>query len=367
MAEERRSGHRRRVHYAGRYPRRFEEKYKEHAPEKYADTVEHIIDKGSTPAGMHIPICVDEILSILAVQPGERGLDCTLGYGGHSRRLLERLAGRGHLTSLDIDPIESVKTEARLRALGYGEDIFSVRRINFAEIDRVAEEQGRFDFVLADLGVSSMQIDDPARGFSYKVEGPLDLRMNPERGMSAAERLRELSREEIEGMLRENADEPYAHELAAAITRCFRAGKCLDTTSALRELIEQTLGALKSVQALSAAERKEELKKSCQRSFQALRIDINHEYEVLEQLLTKLPGVLNPGGRVAILSFHSGEDRLVKRSFKELKRAGIYAEIAEELTRPSAEECVRNPRARSAKLRWAVRGACAQEAPGWSS
>lgn len=162
--------HKRRVRYAGRYPKKFEEKYKEHNPEKYADTVAHVIEKGSTPAGMHISIMVKEILDFLEIRPGQQGLDCTLGYGGHSRKMMEKLEGEGRLVGLDIDPIESEKTVKRLRAAGFSEDTFQFRLMNFANIDKVAEEFGQFDFVLADLGVSSMQIDDPKRGFSYKTK-----------------------------------------------------------------------------------------------------------------------------------------------------------------------------------------------------
>ena len=173
--------HKRRVRYKGTHPRTFEEKYKEREPEKYAETIEKVISKGSTPAGMHLSICVDEILEFLQIQPGQRGLDATLGYGGHSRRMLEKLEGSGHLYGLDVDPIEIVKTTARLRENGFGEEILTVRQMNFAEIDLLSEEVGKFDFVLADLGVSSMQIDNPERGFTYKAEGPLDLRLDPEK------------------------------------------------------------------------------------------------------------------------------------------------------------------------------------------
>ena len=196
--------HKRRVRYKGTHPRTFEEKYKEREPEKYAETIEKVISKGSTPAGMHLSICVDEILEFLQIQPGQRGLDATLGYGGHSRRMLEKLEGSGHLYGLDVDPIEIVKTTARLREKGFGEEILTVRQMNFAEIDLLSEEVGKFDFVLADLGVSSMQIDNPERGFTYKAEGPLDLRLDPEKGVSAADRLKEVTREELTGMLAEN-------------------------------------------------------------------------------------------------------------------------------------------------------------------
>ncbi len=341
--------HKRRVHYSGKYPKKFEEKYKEQNPEKYADTVAHVIEKGSTPAGMHISIMVEEILDFLQIKPGQRGLDATLGYGGHTRRMLEKLEGRGHIYGLDVDPIESEKTKERLRKLGVGEDILTVKLINFANIDEVAKEAGKFDFVLADLGVSSMQIDNPERGFSYKIDGPLDLRMNPQKGSSAAERLHEITQEEFVGMLVENSDEPYAEEIAEKVFFRMRQGNPMDTTTALREAIEAALIYLPK------AERQDAVKKSCQRTFQALRIDVNSEFEVLHSFLEKLPGVLNPGGRVAILTFHSGEDRLVKRSFKELCKQGIYSEVARDVIRPSAEECRSNGRARSTKMRWAIR------------
>lgn len=341
--------HKRRVRYSGTHPRKFSEKYKELNPEKYQDTIERVISKGSTPAGMHISICVQEILTFLQIKPGMKGLDATLGYGGHSRKMLEALQGRGHLYALDVDPIEIVKTTKRLREAGFSEEIFTPISENFANVDRVAEQYGSFDFLLADLGVSSMQIDNPERGFSYKQEGPLDLRLNPQNGEPASERLRKMNREEIEGMLTDNSDEPYAKEIARAIAGKLRKGQKIDTTTKLAELIGETLAFLPE------KERKEAVKKSCARVFQALRIDANSEFEVLEAFLTKLPSCMAPGGRIAILTFHSGEDRLVKRAFKEGKKAGIYSEVAEDVIRPSSEECVKNPRAKSTKMRWAVR------------
>lgn len=341
--------HKRRVRYSGKYPKKFEEKYKEQNPEKYADTVAHVIEKGSTPAGMHISIMVEEILDFLQIKPGQQGLDATLGYGGHTLKMLEQLQGQGHIYGLDVDPIEQEKTIERLRNKGYGEDIFTAKLINFANIDQVSEKAGRFDFVLADLGVSSMQIDNPQRGFSYKIDGPLDLRMNQRKGSSAAERLHEITQEEFVGMLMENSDEPYAEEIAQKVFWQMKQGNPMDTTTALREAIESALTKVPQ------SERKEAVKKSCQRTFQALRIDVNSEFEVLYSFLEKLPTVLKPGGRVAILTFHSGEDRLVKQSFKELKKAGIYSDVAKDVIRPSAEECRRNGRARSTKMRWAIR------------
>lgn len=341
--------HKRRVRYKGTHPRSYKEKYKEHQPDKYADTVARVIQKGGTPAGMHISICVNEILDFLQIKPGQIGLDATLGYGGHSTEMLKCLNGKGHLYSLDIDPIELPKTLERLRNRGFGEDVFTVKQLNFAKIDQVVVESGPLNFVLADLGVSSMQIDNPDRGFSYKTDGPLDLRLNPEKGISASQRLRDLSEPEIEGMLIENADEPYAAEIARAIRIELKKKGKISTTTQLREVIE---GALKFI---PAKDRKEAIKKSCQRSFQALRIDVNEEFEVLYEFLEKLPDVLAPGGRVAILSFHSGEDRLVKKSFKRLYREGVYKEIATEIIRPSAKECFENSRAKSTKMRWAIK------------
>lgn len=341
--------HHRRKRYSGKYPRRFEEKYKELHPEQYTEDIQKIIQKGKTPAGMHIPIMVNEILDVLKIQPGEIGMDATLGYGGHTEKMLERLEGRGHLYATDVDPIESVKTEKRLREKGYGEDLLTIRHMNFRNIDQVATPGEKFDFVLADLGVSSMQIDNPSRGFSYKTDGPLDLRLNPEVGVSAAERLRELSYDDMVHMFIENSDEPYAERIAKEIDRAFHKGRKIETTTALRALIAEAL------RFLPEKEQKEAVKKSCQRVFQALRIDVNSEFEVLYDFLEKLPDCLNPGARVAILTFHSGEDRLVKKFFKEMQKEGVYREVSREVIRPGKEECFINPRAHSTKLRWAVK------------
>lgn len=341
--------HKRRVRYKGTHPRKYSEKYKELNPEKYQDTIEKVISKGSTPAGMHISICVKEILDFLQIQPGMKGLDATLGYGGHSREMLKCLNGQGHLYALDVDPIEIVKTKKRLNDAGFGDDILTVIQQNFANIDEVARQYGPFQFLLADLGVSSMQIDNPERGFSYKNEGPLDLRLNPKAGISAAERLKEVTKDELEWMLIDNSDEPYAKEIARKVIEKRKKGKSIETTTQLKDIIEEALSFLPE------KERKDAVKKSCARVFQALRIDVNSEFEVLDAFLQKLPDVMAPGGRIAILTFHSGEDRMVKKSFKELKKAGIYAEVATDVIRPSAKECARNSRARSTKMRWAVK------------
>ena len=341
--------HKRRVRYKGKYPKRFEEKYKELNPEKYQDTIQHVIRKGNTPAGMHISIMVPEILDFLQIKPGQTGFDATLGYGGHTRAMLEQLNGEGHMYATDVDPEESARTRKRLADLGFGEDILTIKLQNFCTIDEIAREAGGFDFLLADLGVSSMQIDNPKRGFSFKIDGPLDLRLNQKEGISAASRLEHISREELAGMFYENSDEPYSDEIAKAITEYIRRGNHVDTTTKLRQIIEETLSFLPE------KDRKDTVKKTCQRVFQALRIDVNNEFEVLYEFMEKLPDALKPGGRAAILTFHSGEDKLVKKALKTGYKAGIYSEYSKDVVRPSAQECAQNPRARSTKMRWAVK------------
>ncbi|MBP1755082.1 MAG: S-adenosyl-methyltransferase MraW [Firmicutes bacterium] len=349
MMDNQEQKHQRRVRYQGTHPKAFKDKYKELQPEKYSDTVAKVIQKGNTPAGMHRSICVKEILEFLQITPGQTGLDATLGYGGHTLEMLKCLQSEGHLYATDVDSIELPRTRERLADLGYGPEILTIKHMNFSEIDQIIPESGLLDFVLADLGVSSMQIDNPDRGFSYKTEGPLDLRLNPNKGISAAERLKTITLDELQGMLLENADEPHATEIARAIINHIKRGKELTTTSQLQQVITDAL------RFVPEKERTEQIKKACQRSFQALRIDVNNEFEVLYDFLEKLPSCLASGGRVAILSFHSGEDRLVKKSFQRLYREGVYREIAPDSIRPSMEECNTNSRARSAKLRWAIK------------
>ncbi len=341
--------HVRRKRYKGTHPKSFSEKYKEQHPEQYAADVAKIMEQGRTPAGMHRPICVDEIMDILKVTPGQIGLDATLGYGGHSLEILKRLQPGGRLYATDIDPFELPRTQVRLQALGYGSEILTIKKMNFSNIELIASEAGPLNFVLADLGVSSMQIDNPERGFSYKVEGPLDLRLNPKSGKSAADFLKAISQCELEMILAENSDEPYYQPIAKVIKANISKGTAIETTTQLQKIITDALVFIPQHQ------RKDEVKKSCQRVFQALRIEVNDEFGALEKFLEKLPDVLASGGRVAILSFHSGEDRRVKKSFQRLSREGIYSEVAPDPIRPSEQECFTNPRARSAKLRWAIK------------
>lgn len=348
IVNEKETGHKRRTRYKGTHPKNFKEKYKELNPDQYADDIAKIIQKGNTPAGMHISICVKEILEILQITPGQTGLDATLGYGGHTLEMLKCLDSKGRLYALDVDPIELPRTKERLERLGYGSEILEIKPMNFSKIDEVTSQPEAFNFILADLGVSSMQIDNPERGFTFKAEGPLDLRLNPNTGISAAELLKDMTLYEIEDMLIENSDEPHAAVIARAILSSIKNGIDIITTTGLRNIIRDALKYVPKV-------KDEDIKKSCQRTFQALRINVNHEFEVLDEFLEKLPGVLAKGGRVAILTFHSGEDRRVKKSFHRFLREGIYSEISTEPIRPSSEECNVNSRARSAKLRFAVK------------
>jgi 16S rRNA (cytosine1402-N4)-methyltransferase len=336
----------RRVRYKGTHPRQFGEKYKELNPEIHGSELQKVMERGHTPAGMHRPICVGEVLQVLAPRPGETGLDATLGFGGHAQELLPHLEPGGRLFGIDVDPLELPRTELRLRALGFGADRLIIRRMNFAGIVNLLPETGSgFDFILADLGVSSMQIDNPARGFTYKAEGPLDLRLNPNRGRPASALLQTISEEDLAELLSENADEPHAQTIACAIR-----GQSIATTTQLANTLRQ---ALKGV--FAESERQQEMRKVLQRTFQALRIAVNDEFTVLDQFLSLLPKCLKPGGRVAILTFHSGEDRRVKKAFQAGHREGLYREIVREPIRPSPEERRANPRSSCAKLRWALR------------
>ncbi len=343
MSDQPPAPHRRRTRYAGTHPRRFHEKYKELAPERYAETVAKVLASGKTPAGSHVPIMVAELLEVLAPRPGNVAVDATLGHGGHARALLERIQPGGLLLGLDVDPIELPRTEVRLRQLGYDGSTFRVRRTNFAGLPQALAAEGleAAQVILADLGVSSMQIDTPERGFSVKVEGPLDMRMNPQRGQPASAWLARATAHEFARVLADAADEPDADVLAAAL-----AGRTFATTMALADAIRDARP--------HAAEEAHAL--TIRRVFQALRIVINDEFGALDMLLRHLPACLSPGGRVAILSFHSGEDRRVKRAFEAGLRAGRYAAVSDGVVRPGAAERRDNPRAAAAKLRWARKG-----------
>jgi len=341
---------RRRPRYHGSHPRAFHDKYKELDPERYAEEIAKVVASGKTPAGMHRPIMVPEILEILAPKPGDFAIDATLGYGGHTAALLDAVLPGGRVLALDVDPIELPKTAARLRALDMPPDALLIRRSNFAGLDRVlaADHLPAADVVLADLGVSSMQLDDPARGFTFKRPGPLDLRMNPRRGRPAAGLLASLDAPGLAHLLEVNADQPDARALALAIVdRQQRAP--ITTTTALAETVANACAARPADRGDRGAD------DSVRRVFQALRIAVNDEFGALDAFLRLLPGCLASGGRVAILTFHSGEDRRVKRAFKDGVRSGTFRRVAEEVVRPGADERRANPRSAAAKLRWAIR------------
>lgn len=343
--------HRRRIRYKGTHPRRFQEKYKELQPERFASELEKVKARGQTPAGMHRSIMVDEILRFLAPKPGERALDATLGFGGHARAILEKLLPGGHLTGLDVDPLELPRTEQRMREAGFGEEAFTARRMNFAALPGLVPQTGPFDCILADLGLSSMQIDNPERGFTYKWDGPLDLRLNPHKGKPASELLAKLSQEDLALLLTENSDEEHADLISHALKA---SPDKLESTQAFAHCIRQCLLA-EGLLDLTSEEGKGELRKILQRCFQALRIAVNDEFGVLEQFLQHLPKALTSGGRVVVLTFHSGEDRRVKKAFLEGLRQGQYCAISESPERPSAQERFDNPRSAPTKLRWAIK------------
>lgn len=332
----------RRKRYSGKNPRRFEDKYKEHDPLRYGETVAKVIASGKTPAGSHIPIMMDECMAALGLEPGMIGVDATLGYGGHALTILQRISSNGKLLGFDVDPIEQPKTEARIREAGYDERHFEAVRSNYAGIAKVLAARGMtaVDFIFADLGCSSMQLDDPSRGFSFKTSGPLDMRMNPGRGVSAADWLEKISAKKLEIILHENADEPRAESISQAL-----AGQSFASTQALTQAVRESV----------RIGNESEMDLTVRRVFQAIRIAVNEEFTALESFLKSLPDCLKPGGRAVVLSFHSGEDRRVKLALKEGVRTGAFAAANDGVVTASPEERRTNPRSSSAKLRWVVR------------
>lgn len=332
----------RRPRYRGTHPRRFAEKYKELDPARDPRTVAKVLASGKTPAGSHVPVMVDECLASLGLFPGARGVDATLGHGGHAARILEAISPDGHLIGLDIDPLERPKTEARLRALGFDETAFESVKSNYAGIANVVATRmpDGADFIFADLGCSSMQLDDPARGFSFKQDGPLDMRMNPARGLTAAAWLERIDATTLAEILRDHADEPRAEPLAAAL-----ASRKFDGTLALAAAVR---GALPGV-----GEETADL--AVRRVFQAVRIAVNDEFSALDAFLRVLPGCLKSGGRAVVLTFHSGEDRRVKKAFQAALRDGGFSAVSDGVATATPDERGANPRSIPAKLRWAVK------------
>lgn len=304
----------------------------------------------STAAGEHQPVLLTEVLAALDPQPGQIIVDCTLGYAGHTAELLRRVAPDGVVIGTDLDPGNIEPARVRLEAIG---GLFALHHANFAGLPSVLAAEGvnGVDGLLADLGMSSMQVDDRERGFSYMRDGPLDMRMDRTRGRTAATLLNTLSQDELAACFRDLGDEPQAEAIAAAIVRA-RHGQPIERTQELRELIDAAAPVRIDRTPGAPPERKQRLAPTT-RVFQALRILVNRELANLQQLLRVIPQVLKPGGVAAIISFHSGEDRLVKTAFRDGLRAGIYSAIAPDAIRPTFEERRANPRSRSAKLRWA--------------
>jgi len=341
----------RRPRYSGTHPKSYAQKYKEHNIEAYPEIEAHLREKGTTPAGAHVPVLVEVVMEWLRPAPGEVVVDCTVGYGGHAMEFMKRIGPTGRLIALDVDATELARARQRLSR----ENVpVSFHRGNFAGIAKVLskEKLDGFDIIFADLGVSSMQIDDPERGMSYKHEGPLDLRMDDRLKQTGADLLNSLSEEELASALWELADEPDHRKIAREIvTR--RARQSITRTSQLVQIVFDAEGL-----DAKAWRRQQQASESgtlhpAARTFQALRILVNDELGSLKELLRIAPYCLRPGGRIGIISFHSGEDRLVKQSFREGVRTGTYKSAAKDVIVPRPEEVRSNPRSASAKFRWA--------------
>jgi 16S rRNA (cytosine1402-N4)-methyltransferase len=302
----------------------------------------------STRAGEHRPVLLAEVLDVLAPKSGQLAVDCTLGFGGHAVELLQRLGPDGRLIGIDVDQEHLPRVRARLEPVGHP---FELHHANYAGIDRILGER-RADLLVADLGVSSMQIDDPARGFSYARPGALDMRMDRSRGRTLTELLERIDEAELGQALAELGDEPQAQTIARAIVKTRQEGR-IETTKDLSDVVRQATGQ-NGPWRLHPSSGKWNLHPAA-RTFQALRIFLNRELANLTQLLRVLPACLAPGGRAAVLSFHSGEDRLVKKAFLEGRRNGLYSAGSKDCLRASSQQRFANPRSRSAKLRWVER------------
>jgi len=348
-------GHKRRPRYGGTHPKRFEQKYKERDPEKYPEVRAKLRAKGKTPAGTHVPVLFREVMDELRPCEGETVADCTLGYGGHAEEFLRRVGPGGRVVGFDVDGAELAKTTARLVASGAATAAnFSTHRMNFAGIGQVLAAEGLagFDVIFADLGVSSMQVDDPSRGISYKHSGPLDMRLDGRLTATGASVLATIGQAELSRALWELSDEED-HETIAQWIVNQRQAVPIETTDQLSRLVLNAKG-------FSPAQRHKPWQvpgglHPAAKTFQALRILVNDELGALRALLRAAPYILKPGGRVGVISFHSGEDRLVKQDFRELHRQGIYDAISEHVITPSPPEVRANPRSASAKFRWARR------------
>jgi 16S rRNA (cytosine1402-N4)-methyltransferase len=302
----------------------------------------------STPPGEHVPVLLAEVLDALRPRPGDVVVDCTTGWAGHAAELLRRVTPGGRLVALDLDPDNLPRARARLEAVG-GD--FSLHHANFAGVAAVLSDGA--DALLADLGMSSMQVDDPERGFSYARDGPLDMRMDRSRGRTAAQLLATISEADLARALRELGDEPDAAHVATLLVAA-RQRAPLERTGDVARLILEDHERRRGRWQLRPERGRWELHPAA-RTFQALRLLVNRELPNLAELLRVLPALLKPGGRAAVISFHSGEDRLVKSAFSAGLHTGTYAEASPGPIRATPAERQANPRSRSAKLRWARR------------
>jgi 16S rRNA (cytosine1402-N4)-methyltransferase len=301
-----------------------------------------------------VPVLVEEVLEALSPRPGDVVADLTLGHGGHARALLGRIGAGGRLVALDHDEATLHATRGRLEAEGLSARA-SFHAVHFAALPEVLAREGLdgCDVALADLGLSSMQIDDPSRGFSYRRDGPLDMRMDARRARTGSQVLAAIPEADLASALARYGDEPDAERIARAVVAA-REVAPIESTARLAEIVLAAQGMTLAAWKERARAVPDESHPAA-RTFQALRILVNDELAGLERLLRVLPWCLRPGGRVALVAFHSGEDRRVKRALREGLAAGLYEAVSDEVTRASPAEVGRNPRAAPAKLRWARR------------
>ena len=311
---------------------------------------------GKTKPGTHRPVLYREVIETLSPKPGDVAADCTLGYGGHARRIMEKLGPSGVLVGFDVDQAEQQKTIKRLSDLNA--ELKAVNR-NFREIATVMRELGidGFDVILADLGISSMQVDDASRGISYKADGPLDMRMDMRLEKTGADILLEYSEQQLSTIFDKYSDEPD-HEVIAKWIIGQRQAKPIETVNELLRLVLNAKGHTEKTWAKAQKTQRFGATHPAARVFQTVRIEVNDELGALRDLLASAPQCLKAGGRLGIISFHSGEDNMVRDSFTSQFEAGIYSQISTKSIRPTTGEVARNPRSSSARYRWAIMGDC---------
>jgi 16S rRNA (cytosine1402-N4)-methyltransferase len=350
-SEQQPARHQRRRRYSGTHPKSFHQKYKEHNLAAHPEMKEHLRAKGKTPAGSHIPVLLEEVIGCLRPKAGEIVVDCTVGYGGHASEFLKHIGPTGKLIAMDVDNAELERTRNRLSK---DNAPISFYHSNFAGIAGVLkkEELAGCDIIFADLGVSSMQIDNPDRGMSYKHKGPLDMRMDDRLKRTGVDLLNTLSEEELSKAFLELADEPDHKEIAQLIVTQ-RAVQWITQTEQLIRIIFSVKGLTPKTWRQQNIAKFGKLHPAA-RTFQALRILVNDELGSLKELLRIAHYCLRPGGRIGIISFHSGEDRIVKRWFRDNVRSGIYQSASKNPIVPRIKEIMSNPRSASAKFRYAV-------------